>query len=796
MKAPMNPSTESPPRKSIYRQRWLLPVLGLVMVTLGVYLVWFTYTSAREVVSGYAVDSAKKQAQTVTHLRNFYATEILPRARKQGLEVTHEYKSKEQGIPLPATFTIDLGHYLSKTEPGNRVALYSTLPFAWRVAERQLDPFQTEALEHLKNNPDQPFIRDDVIDGVQVIRYAQADRLEAACVACHNSFPGSPKTDWRLGDVRGALEVVVPVRNWQSAATGVLNKTFGLLFLVLFLGMLTVWLVTRRLQSALGRTRQLSTERESANLQLRHEIDERHVIERNLRLSESKLNSIFESAPEGIVVIDVNGTITQANAAATTMFGHDNDGLVGQSVGVLMSANDRPQHAEDLRAYLATGVQHMLNRPRVVTGTRKDGSTFPLRLSVTETRADDDLYFTGVMQDFTQVLENEAQLIEAKNKAEVANRLKSEFLANMSHEIRTPMNGVIGLTQLVLDTELDATQREYLTLASESAEHLLFIINDILDFSKIESGALELEPDQVMPDQVLRHTVRSLSGMAEKKNLTLTHACSPAVPTELMVDAVRLRQILTNLIGNALKFTQTGGVHVSMDATPHPTKGEVMLHIAVKDTGIGFDPARAESLFSPFVQADGSISRTFGGTGLGLAITRSLVTLMGGSIQATSTPGVGSVFSLTLRCQLAQAETTPPAEPPQSNGATTQRPLHVLLAEDHPTNPKLATLMLNKMGHTVVLAEDGGAALRALAEQRFDLVLLDVMMPGMDGLSALTELRRLEANSGTRTPVLMVTAHAMTGDRERFLAAGADGYVSKPISAAALAAEVVRVVTH
>jgi PAS domain S-box-containing protein len=786
-----------PPPQALHLKRWALPLLGSVLVALGAYLIWFTYTSAQQVVRGYAIDMARKQAESVSHFRNFYSSEILPRVKTaQGGQplVSHLYRDSDHSLPLPATMMIDLGKYLSQAEPGNQVVLFSDQPFPWRVAERRLDDFQLSALRHLAQNPEQPYIREEMVQGLLVLRYAQADRMRPNCVACHNSYPGSPRTDWQVGDVRGALEVTLPVKSWQSAATHVLNQTFAILLLVLVLGMTLVWGVTRRLQNALRTTRELSGERERANLQLRREIEERRTVERHLRLSESKLHSIFESAPEGIVVIDTRGTIIQANPAASAMFGYGAEGLVGQDVSVLMAPSGRVQHAQDIRTYLATGIQHMLNRPRVVNGQRRDGSAFPLRLSVTETRVDDELYFTGLMQDFTLIKAHEDELIEARNKAEVANRLKGEFLANMSHEIRTPMNGVLGMTQLVLDSDLAAEQREHLTLARDSATHLLHIINDILDFSKIESGALELEPARVIPEQILRHTVKSLAGMAEQKGLTLTYSCTPAVPEEALLDPVRLRQVLTNLIGNAIKFTLQGGVVVRMDASDADADGEVVLRIEVEDTGIGFDPARAESLFNPFVQADGSISRAFGGTGLGLAITRSLVTLMGGGIRARSEPGHGSVFALDIRARLPVGEAAPTAAGADPAPGMPRRELQVLLAEDHPINQKLASLLLARMGHHCTLAQDGTQALDLLAQHPFDLVLMDVMMPGMDGLTALARLRQREADTGRRTPVLMVTAHAMTGDRERFLAAGADGYVSKPIAARLLEAEIGRVV--
>jgi PAS domain S-box-containing protein len=556
-----------------------------------------------------------------------------------------------------------------------------------------------------------------------------------------------------------------------------------LAILALVLAQLGAWLITRQLNTT--------------NRKLHREIDMRRDTERDLRRSESKLVHVFDAVPVGIVVINTMGVICRSNVTVASMFGFEHAELLGQNVGVLMAAGNRARHAQDIDTYLQTGITHMLNRPRVVEGCRKDGSFFPLRLSVTQTKVDNDLFFIGVLEDFTQIKANEAQLIEARNKAEVANRLKGEFLANMSHEIRTPMNGIVGMTQLVLDTELQPQQREHLSLAKDSANHLLFIINDILDFSKIESGALELEPARIIPEQIVRHTIKSMRAMAEHKGLALRYTCTPAVPTEVMADPVRLRQILTNLMGNAIKFTHDGEVAVHMDATPTEADGSVMLHVQVADTGIGFDPAKAEALFNPFEQADGTITRSYGGTGLGLAISRSLVTLMGGSISAASIPGRGSNFTFSLRCGLPQGDEAESCNVMENSAPDAHHPLNILVAEDHPINQKLIGALLAKMGHHHMVAEDGLSALDALTQHDFDLVLMDVMMPKMDGPSALTELRQREARTGRYTPVLMVTAHAMTGDRERYLAGGADGYVSKPISAQALQAEIARVMcTH
>jgi CheY-like chemotaxis protein len=402
------------------------------------------------------------------------------------------------------------------------------------------------------------------------------------------------------------------------------------------------------------------------------------------------------------------------------------------------------------------------------------------------------------MQDFTAIQSAQELLVEAKEKAEQANRLRGEFLANMSHEIRTPMNGIVGMTELALDTQDPARQKEYLVLARDSANHLLQIINEILDFSKIEAKALELELLEVSPAQLVRHTARSLEQLATAKGVDFRLETAADIPDLLWMDPVRMRQVLTNLIGNAIKFTDRGSVTVRTELVRVLDPKTVLLRISIIDTGIGFDPDRTEALFSPFTQADGSVTRSFGGTGLGLAITRSLLQLMGGHITAEGRPGQGATFVATLPARLVEQPSVravpTPARPNTGLTAAAQgKTCSVLLVEDHDINRKLAEIMLQRMGCRYAAVANGQQALDRLAQERFDVVLMDVMMPVMDGLTALKVLRERETGGIARTPVLMVTAHAMTGDKERFIAAGADGYVSKPMSQAALQKQIERV---
>jgi PAS domain S-box-containing protein len=496
------------------------------------------------------------------------------------------------------------------------------------------------------------------------------------------------------------------------------------------------------------------------------------------------------------------GMIAQCNDAMCVIFGYTMDELIGQRISLLMPPEEGSPQNSETKVNLIKWREKLGNQPSVMPGQRRDGSVFPVRLTVSETHRDNEHFFVGVMQDFTAIQSAQDLLVEAKEKAEQANRMRGEFLANMSHEIRTPMNGIVGMTELALDTSSPELQKEYLTLARDSANHLLQIINEILDFSKIEAKALELELREVSPAQLIRHTVRSLEQLARVKGVDLQLKMADNMPELVWMDPVRMRQALTNLLGNAIKFTDQGSVVVKTELLSEMDDQTVLLRISVIDTGIGFDPERTEALFSPFTQADGSVTRSFGGTGLGLAITRSLLQLMGGYIAAEGQPGKGASFVATLPVKKVTRPSMPASdfvllEKQEGGLPLVSKPVDcsVLLVEDHEINRKLAEIMLQRMGYRYATAADGQQALDRLAEERFDVVLMDVMMPVMDGITALRELRAREAGGGRRTPVLMVTAHAMTGDKERFIAAGADGYVSKPMSLAELQKEISRVIS-
>ncbi|WP_428154117.1 ATP-binding protein [Brevundimonas sp.] len=498
------------------------------------------------------------------------------------------------------------------------------------------------------------------------------------------------------------------------------------------------------------------------------------------------LDTFFDVSLDLLVVRELDGRVVKASASWLTILGYHPEEIEGRDLPRLIHPDDLPATRQSIVEVESRRpgdpVLGQINRYRHKAGHYVTVEWRAHRLG-------NRVY--GIARDVTEKVAAEKALREATAAAEAANHAKSDFLANMSHEIRTPLNGVIGIVDALSRTDLTPEQAEMVALIASSGVTLERLVSDILDVSKIEAGHLDLETRPFDLDEALAAPLDVMRLRAEAKGLSFDIRRDADARGLFVGDSTRIRQVLDNLLSNAIKFTHQGSVGVAI-AMDEGTDGLTQLTLRIEDTGVGFSADHAARLFDRFSQADATITRRFGGTGLGLSICRSLVELMGGRISAASTPGVGSRFTVEIPLTRAASLTDHDARQ-RARAAEAERPLaalRVLLAEDHPVNQRVVQLILAAHAMTVVTVGDGEQALAAFQAETFDLVLMDMQMPGMDGLTATRAIRGFEADrpSNQRTPIVMLSANAMAEHRDQAQAAGADLHVPKPITAASLLA--------
>ena len=554
-----------------------------------------------------------------------------------------------------------------------------------------------------------------------------------------------------------------------------------------------------RTEELLGQTQLQARQLEEQTARLTRSQDELLAQQKELTTQRQQLHdteqffrSVLELAPDGLLVVDEAGVIRLANARCEVLFGHTRHELIGQAVEMLVPPDVRERHPALRETFRQAPMTRAMGANRELRGLRKDGSEFPVEigLSPLPARGSEGMHIAVSIRDVTERKEQERALKLAKAKAEEATQTKSMFLANMSHEIRTPMNAILNMTGLALETDLPPKSHQFINVAHASARNLLGILNDILDFSKIEADRLELEDEPFSLREVLEEVTDTFRAVVIQKHVELITHALPTVPDRLRGDALRFRQVLTNLISNAFKFTETGEVLVKVEAAApadaRPAADDVLLRVSVSDTGIGISEEQLARLFQSFTQADSSTTRKYGGSGLGLVISRRLARLMGGDLTVESARGKGTTFVFTARLGVELQSESPARVAPAT---AAEHP--VLIVEDSETSRDLLETLFRSWSIapvSVATAEDGLALLehrnRKGGSDPFGLVVLDWMLPGMNGIEAA---ERIRAREETRSlPIVLISAYAGKEEEARCEALGVNVFLPKPITASSL----------
>ena len=647
-------------------KRWLFErtmlVLSMIAAVAILGVVWHVDTLSTYLVEKMAVQDANRYVHALSEFRALYTSEVVDRVQGANIRVTHDYQAYPGAIPLPVTLSVMLGERLPKHHQIERVRLYSDYPFPWRKDGGPKDEFERDALQHLRQRPNEPFFRFEEQQGHRVIRYAIADVMHDSCVDCHNQSLEIAKNDWKIGDVRGVLEVTQSLDEVTGEMHQQLAGTFALLVGLLGVGLGGVAFVTGHLRKS--------------SLDL-----ERHVRQRTQQLQdrEENIRLMVEGALDAVIAMDSRGCISEWNPRAEKMFGWSKQEVLGTLLSTtIIPLAQRKAHEQGLHRYLTTGEGAVLNQRIEVNAVHRSGHEFPIELAIQAIHGKGTVHFSAFVRDITDriAIERELQvhqktlqdLVEerthalsvAKDAAEQANRAKSEFLTNMTHELRTPMHAILSfnaIAQEKLETASQEKIKHYLMRIGESGKRLLGLLNDLLDLSKFEAGKMPLNLREADLKGIVQDVLNECEVLVNQKALSVEFQ-GPEQGAFLICDHEKIGRVVLNLLSNAIKFTPSGkGITITIQLAPIPsgrrrtdrgTKPGVFL--TVRDEGMGIPEEELEAVFDKFVQSSKTKTGA-GGTGLGLAICQEIIHAHGGRIWAENYSGGGASFTFLLPSQ-------------------------------------------------------------------------------------------------------------------------------------------------
>lgn len=850
------------------------PIIGPVAVSsimLMLLAIFYLPTLSLQNQKDKIVQESLSLINDLKTFRSYYSDNVVDKLKNiTNISIDYNHDIASNTIPLPATTIHNLSERLTK-ERGINVNFFSDYPFPFR-ADRVLDKYQKESITFLRANPNEIFLKEDFIDNKKVYRVAVSDILTSpSCVSCHNTRIDTPKNDWKLGDVRGVLEVVIPLQNQF-----LLNSEQSKLIIIFMLFVILAFLLHYGILF-------LNREKE---IKLQTKILGEEVEKRTKDLNNSNLLLLeYKKAVDASAIVskaDLKGIITYVNDIFCELSGYKKEELIGKPHNIVR----HPDMPKELFKELWKTIQSKKIFKGIIKNKAKNGEIYYVASTIVPILDNNAeiIEYLSLRYDITE-------LVEAKGKAEIAQKVKSIFLANMSHEIRTPLNAIIGFSDILCESNIANEEKENAKIISRSAKSLLNIINDVLDISKMENGKFELEEKEFSLFNLTEHIVELFSINAKDKNIKFVYNVDPHLPQFIITDSNRLQQVLSNLLSNAIKFTpEYGKVYFDIKVLSSTDKNS-QIKFTIKDSGIGISAEQQTNIFKPFSQGDSGISRKFGGTGLGLAICWDIVNLLGSEIKVNSELEKGSEFTFVLDCNIGNTiddiskadinfaicqidedednieiclknylekigklvditkETDDKvdilfcfnhqdlssklkifkehnknskivfvgdkkkindnllkyinynidlpiygskiyniiADNSDINNivlekSTTNQKLEgkILVAEDNPNNQKLIELLLAKLGLTSVIVFNGEEVIEAYKKSKFDLILMDINMPVMNGLTATGIIKGIQKDY-YNISIIALTANSIAGDKEKYLEQGMDDYLSKPI---------------